>query len=103
MNNQKIKLMSHEIEIRFENPGSWANDGLGRAYIKDQEILINNNMKSDMTISSMLHEITHLISDLLDLGMTEGKVTAFASGLFTLFKDNPEFIKAIIEELANGT
>lgn len=90
---KKIKILSHEVKLIKNSPGNWLQGGLGRAYIKDGEILLNIDQSEDSLKSTLIHEITHYISDLLSLELSEQQVDGIAMGMFTVLKDNPKLIK----------
>lgn len=87
-----IKIISHEVELIKNSPGNWSQGGLGRADIKEGQILLNIEQSEDSLRSTLIHEVTHYISDLLSLELSEQQVDGVAMGMFTFLKDNPDFI-----------
>ena len=92
----KIKILSHDVTYKLEDPGLWAT-GLGRAHIVDMAIVVNNNLQDDARRSTTLHEITHIISDLLQLELTEQQVDGVAVGMHSLLKDNRRFMERLYD------
>ncbi len=93
-----IKILSHEVKLIKNSPGNWADGALGRAYIKDGEILLNLDQSEDSMRSTFVHEVTHYIADLLSIEMSEQQVDGIAMGMFTFLKDNKEIV---LEEFYN--
>lgn len=97
----KVKIFSHEIDISYQSPGLWGDGDMGRACVTDQKVLVNSDLPADTKVSTVLHELTHMISDLISLDMSEAQVDGMAVGLFTLLKDNPGFLIGLIADLSD--
>lgn len=90
-----IKILSHDVTVTEEDPSMWSEGGMGRSYIKTGQIVLNKTMQQDSKRSTMIHEAVHYISDLTSSDLTEQQIDAVAVGMFSLLKDNPEFIKEL--------
>lgn len=88
-----IKILSHKVKVIKNSPGNWSQGGLGRAYIKDGQILLNADQAEDTLKSTLVHEIVHYVADLLSLELSEQQVDGIAMGMFTVLKDNPDITK----------
>jgi len=87
----KIKILSKEHTVQFEDPGLWSDNGMGRCYVPDQVIRINSGMHTETQKSTLLHEILHVIDDCCGLGLTEQQINGLETGLYSVFKDNKNF------------
>lgn len=96
----KVTIFSHDINISYQSPGLWGEGDMGRACVMTQEVLVNDGLPVDTKVSTVIHELTHIISDLISLNMSEEQVDGMSVGLFTLMKDNPGFIKGLLDDLA---
>lgn len=63
-------------------------DNSGECNIRAGEIRILNTLSEAQKNDTLLHEILHIISDELCLGMSERQVTAMAVGLYAVYKEN---------------
>ncbi len=87
-----IKILSHDVKFTKSSPGIWAEGGMGRAAIKYGEILIDPEQAPDSLKSTIIHEVTHYISDLLSLDLSEQQVDGISIGMFTFLNDNPKLV-----------
>ena len=96
MKDNVIRILSHDINIEFSNPDLWSDGGLGRACLKASKISLNDNLSTDLTLSTLLHECIHIISNMMDLELSESQVSGVGNGIFTIIKDNHEYIKELV-------
>ena len=67
--------------------------GMGRQDTDKQEMFVRQGQPLDSEQDTVLHEITHCVDEMLDLGLTEDQVTKLAMGLLAVLKDNPALIR----------
>jgi hypothetical protein len=67
----KIDILGHEFVYRSEDPSIWTGTGMGRSSVKDALILTNAGMAPSVQASTLLHEIVHVIADLLSVQASE--------------------------------
>lgn len=91
-----IRLLEHDIEVYFDAPNAWSLDGVGRCDIKNGCIRIRASMPSDVVASTLLHEVVHMISDLLTIEQSEQSVDNMAIGILSFIRNNREFIEEFI-------
>ena len=63
-----------------------------------EEIHISTNYSECQQRESLLHEITHMLSESLGWELEEGQVQAMSEGYFSLFDQNPGLAKRIFKE-----
>jgi hypothetical protein len=87
-----VKLLGRQIKFKEyrsrKNNGEWE-------YAKNQ-ISIKKGLDPVETQDVVFHELTHAVSDLMNLDLTENQVTLIATGWIALLHDNPhlyEFLK----------
>ena len=93
----KIKLLSHDVNYKVEDPGLWRHSGMGMASVVDMAVVINKNMPKDAIRSTTLHEIVHIVDGLLQLELTEQQVDGVAIGIHSLLKDNKRFMENLYD------
>lgn len=87
-----VKLLGRTIKIRVynsrKNNGEWEQG--------KNQISIKKGLDPVETQDVMFHELTHAISDYMNLDLTENQVTLIATAWIHLLHDNPhlyEFLK----------
>ena len=93
----KIKLLSHSITLKINDPSTWAESGMGRCHLPKLEILINNSMPPDIQGSTLIHELIHMIADMNSVKITEQQVDTISLGVYSFIKENPKMIDSIIK------
>lgn len=100
----RIKIFNQEFEIIERD--SWSDTGMGMSNSKTGEIWLYKGLKDDIKLSTLLHEIIHLIMDNMGLNACieddkklEQIVTGLATGLFHVLRSNPGIAKGIINEM----
>ena len=92
-----IKLLSHKITLKVNDPSMWLESGMGRCYLPKLEILINKDMPPDIQGSTLIHELLHMIADMNSLKITEQQVDTMSLGIYSFIKENPKIIDSIIK------
>lgn len=100
---KKLKILHKDFVLRKMTPvevldhdGAWGgiNGVTG-------ELLYNEAPQKSETVDTLIHETLHGIVRMMDMRDFADKeneeliVSRFATGLTTVFRDNPEFLKAI--------
>lgn len=87
-----VKILGRVIKFRVyqsrKNSGEWD-------FAKNQ-ISIKKGLESVETQDVVFHELTHAVSDLMNLDLSENQVTLLATAWIALLHDNPhlyEFLK----------
>ena len=92
MKSFKMKILEHEIDVQFESPDIWAENGMGRCSFKKGALGVDHNMPHDVQCSIFMHELVHLIGEINSIELTEQTIDGVAIGLLSFIKNNPEFI-----------
>ena len=79
----KINILGIDYKIEeFDEP-----ELLGDCSLTKQRIRMNKNIVDEHTYdATLLHEVVHLISNNLQLGLTEEQVSGLAAGLYQTYK-----------------
>ena len=77
-----IKLLSHKITLKVNDPSTWAESGMGRCFLPKLEILINNSMPPDIQGSTLIHELIHMIADMNSVEINEQQVDIKYLGVY---------------------
>ena len=93
-----IKVLSHAVEVIEDDPKQWAAGGMGRADSMKMVIRLNAAMPVDAKVSTVLHEVIHLGSDMLGLDLSEAQVNGAAAVVFSLLRDNEEYMLDLIDQ-----
>ena len=89
-------ILSHLILVKFEDE-IWTEDTMGIANLAHQKILINENLKDDAKLTTFWHEAIHIIEHTLGLKLTEQQVDGISTGVFSILRDNPRLIEAMLK------
>ena len=87
-----LRILSHEIKVVFDDPKLWNRDSLGRAHMNAGLIQINKTMTVDAIVSTLLHEIVHIGSDILSIELSEQQIDCAAATIFSALRDNPKLV-----------
>lgn len=66
-------------------------------YVK-QIIKIQDAMPLSLEQDTLIHEVIHALDFNMKLHMKERQVSALASGLIAVFRDNPAFVKYLFQQ-----
>lgn len=80
------------------DPGLDGDDNKGMCDSLNQDIFVEDGMKYDTEKETVLHEVTHAISDEMGLNLTEEQVDGFAKGMLAVLMDNPSFAKYLLKK-----
>ena len=94
----RLKILSHDYDVLLNSPGDWERNGMGRACSKSQRINLDKDMGKDTIVSTLYHEVIHIISDMNHLELSEAQVSGLSIGLFSVLKDN----EALLESIKSG-
>jgi len=76
-------------------PDHLATDRYGHSDEVNSVIVIRQSLRGTQAIDTLLHEITHSISSMTDLDLTESQVTALGMAWAAVFRHNPELLEWI--------
>ena len=93
-----ITILSHEYEIRLEDPAAWS-DKYGHMVEGDQVIHINETAHPQQTVNTLMHEIIHAIDAMTTQSLEEKQVNTLATGLVAVFRDNPGLANLFTKKL----
>lgn len=94
-----VRLLGLDLFVRFEDPKSWSDAGMGRFDPHLSEILINQKMESGAQRNTLLHEMTHAIlnhAGLMALYEDEVLVSTMAAAFTDFLQSNPEVVEAFM-------
>jgi hypothetical protein len=69
------------------------DDDCGACYDSKQLIKISEDIPQELSQDTLLHEVMHAIDYQMHINMKERQISAMASGLTAVFKENPDFVK----------
>lgn len=93
----ELRLLGHRIHLSEAEPGlDWEPHCLGRCSLTESRVVLRAGLSDDLRRSTALHELTHLVSDLLQLGLSEQQVDGVAIGLYSLMQDSPAFMREML-------
>lgn len=72
-------------------------DNLGEHDFTKQRILIRKEQHFEALRDTVMHEVMHAIDEQMSLSLKESQVHALASGLLQLIRENPKFIRFLLE------
>lgn len=86
---QKLKIIGREYKVEYNEE---LNGLYGRCDERNQLISITPNQLPAIEVDTVLHEVVHAVSDMMNLQMKERQVYCITTGLIAVMKDNPELL-----------
>jgi hypothetical protein len=86
-----IEFMSQHWQIRAAEPRE-LNTDLGLCDPIRNTIILDGNLPPDVLLSTLSHELVHLIEITMNLCLTEQQTDCLGAGLVHLFKTNPQLL-----------
>lgn len=89
--------MKHRV--RFEDPGVWASNSMGRCHAAQGKIALHTNMPADIQAMTLMHELVHLVADhggLEKFNEDETTVCVISTGLLAILRDNPKLANFLL-------
>lgn len=91
-----IKMLAHHYKLTVVDDvfdGNW-----GQSKAKEGWMKISDKVSVDVFYSTLLHEIIHMASDSLDLGLKndEAKISALSTAIYSFITENPFVIHAML-------
>jgi len=83
-----ITVLGVRYTVIYDDPSVWSPNGMGRADLVEGVIHLNSQMPEDIQKATLLHEVFHILSGNLGVGLKEDQVEAMASGTFAFIKEN---------------
>lgn len=93
----KVRVLGKNFKI-VEMQEGVDEDADGLCKIAEQELHVRPQPAISYCQDTLLHETIHAIDETLVLKMSERQVSNLASVLLAVFKDNPEYIKWILQD-----
>lgn len=90
---QEIKIIGKTYRVE---PVPEMDDDCGACYDSKQLIKISEDLAQELAQDTLLHEVIHAVDFQMHTNLKERQVSALASGLTAVFKENPEFVKYIL-------
>ena len=91
----QINFMSQTWRVRDSEPRE-LTDCVGLCDPKNNEIILDLDLKADVRCQTLLHEITHVIEMTMNLNLTEHQTDCLAAGWLHLLRANPELLAVIL-------
>lgn len=82
-----VYVLDQEYKVHHK-PAKEMKGYLGICKSTDMVIEVRNNMTNDKTKEVLLHEVTHAISDALNLNLTEDQVNNIGVGMYGFLSRN---------------
>lgn len=97
-NIKTIALLEHELTITHNDPSDWHGGHMGTANSLNGKIYINSTMSEDFMVSTILHEVVHIMSGIQSLGLEDERtIDGIALGIMSLIRNNPELVRQIMQ------
>jgi hypothetical protein len=92
-NSSQIKILGHVVTVKTVKRPFVLQDQSGEADPGRGVISVLEGLEASVREATILHEVIHILDHHLALQMNEEQVTGIAQGLFSVLKDNPEFLR----------
>lgn len=93
---RQIEILGNVTDIQWI-PQRIMSSAFGEQDLAHSEIRIQDQLKGIQCLDTLLHEVTHVISDLLHLELTEHQVHNLGMAWAQIFFANPELLGFIAE------
>jgi hypothetical protein len=88
-----VKILGKVYTIKFVGAEGINDSNMGACLDERQEISVRHGLSPDMEKDTVLHECFHAVDFALNTKLTERQVSAFATGVYAMLKENPELVK----------
>lgn len=95
-----VRILSRTYEIGHEDRHQ--KDSLAYVHLREQYIFISQSMTKEEQLSSLLHEVLHIIYSITGFDHISGPkdeeslVRLFEPGLFSFMQDNPKILRMFL-------
>jgi hypothetical protein len=90
----QVRILGKDYEIKvFED-----FEDCGQCDDLKQTIKLQANMPMTLEQDTLLHEVIHALDFNMKTSMKERQVSALASGLIAVFRDNPHFVSYLFQQ-----
>lgn len=90
----KVKYTNNPFKYKKRN-GTMSSKNRGMIEYREDRIKIWKRNGKDDTVQTILHEIIHAIESGYNYDLGENAVNDIATGIHTVFKDNPQLLKLL--------
>ena len=90
----KLKVIGKEYSFRIADIPD-----RGSCEAVQQKISIQQGLPPDEERDAAIHEVLHAIEDAMGIDMPDRNIRCLATGLYAVFRDNPEFFRYIGERI----
>ena len=94
--SSEVRVLGKTYKVRPFQDTLLKTQAAGANDVKLALIEYDPQMTKDQVKDTLLHEIVHILDYDFQLEMSERQVHCLASGLFSVFKDNPDLSKWIL-------
>ena len=88
----QVLILGNYIDIQWI-PARLMTEAYGESDHESREIRLRDNLRGLQALDTALHEMTHQISDLLKLDLTEAQVHGLGLAWANVFAANPNLIR----------
>lgn len=88
-----IRVIGKDVEVVEDSDALHDEDRVGDYMEQRQRIRYSRNQTDDQLRDTVLHEVIHVVEQCMQLDLEEQQVAGLATGLYAVFRDNPEFIR----------
>lgn len=85
----KVLYKEYTVE-EHENLHNEGGDLYGKIHYLTERILLNVDASEEQKKATLMHELTHAMDEMYDIGLKEEQVEKLGNALYMLQKENPE-------------
>lgn len=90
----EVEVLGQTFTVKHETP---SDDGAGECHSDKNLIRVNPAHGVPAQRDTLLHEITHAISDAMALNLSERAVRLMATGMLCVLRSNPDLINYLTD------
>ena len=83
-----MKILGQNFKVDFVDRSVITGSTIGNVDATTQTITIAKDLPEEVQNATLLHEVFHVLSDSMAVGLTEEQVEALSNGLYAFLSDN---------------
>lgn len=93
-----LTILDHHVKVKRCDAKGWETGSHGQYTDNDNLIRVKKDLSPEAENLTILHEATHLADSLISITLTEAQTQQIALFIYSLIKNNPEFVQRIWED-----
>lgn len=92
---KQLLILGKKYTVKYVGGKPLGSDELGVCDPDKHTLSIRSKLVPEQTLSTLLHECLHAISDAVEINLSEKQVKKLETGVYDLLVNNPDFVDCI--------